>query len=72
MATHEPLFMTTLQAFGAIGLPVTFLSSLGAFVQSIKRAPADEVAAAVNEGMARGFVPGSALAAAVFVQGVWF
>jgi hypothetical protein len=68
---HQPLFMTTLEAFGAIGLPVTFLSSLGAFVHAVRRAPAERVSAAVNAGMARGFVPGSALAGAVFVKGVW-
>jgi hypothetical protein len=71
MAIHEPLFQTILQAFGAVGLPVTFCSAAGAFVRSVERAPAERVATAVNSGMAVGFAPGSLLATVVLVHGVW-
>jgi hypothetical protein len=71
VAIHEPLFTTTLQALGAIGLPVTFGSSFGAFVRSAQQASAERVAAAANHGTAAGFIPGSFLAIGVFVNGVW-
>jgi len=64
------IFTTTLEAFGAIGLPVTGFSSFAAFVQTIERAPPERLADAINRGIAAGFAPGAALAAVVFVNGV--
>jgi hypothetical protein len=63
MATS--IFDITLEAFGAIGLPVTGFSSFAAFVRTIERAPSERLADAINRGMAAGFVPGAALAAIV-------
>jgi L-lactate permease len=64
------IFNTTLEAFGAIGLPVTGFSSFAAFVRTVERASSERLADAVNHGIAVGFVPGAALAAIVFVNGV--
>ena len=60
-----------LEAFGALGLPVTFCSAFGALFRAVQRQPAERVGNAVNYGMAFGSVPGSILAGIVFVREVW-
>jgi hypothetical protein len=67
---RESLFMLSLAAFAAIGLPVTLFSSLYGFYHAVRRAPAERVGEAVNYGVACGFVPGIALAAVVLVNGI--
>jgi hypothetical protein len=62
------IFTTTLEAFGAIGLPVTGFSSFAAFVRTMERASSERLADAVNHGIAAGLVPGAALAAVAFVN----
>jgi hypothetical protein len=49
---------------------VTGFSSFAAFVRTIERAAAESLADGINRGVAAGFVPGAALAAVVFVNGV--
>ena len=71
MSGHESFFATTLQAFGAIGLPVTLFSSAAACVRWVQRASAERMSASINIGIAFGFLPGSCLAFVVFVRGVW-
>jgi hypothetical protein len=66
----QSLFTLSLAAFAAIGLPVTFFSSFGAFIGTLRRASAGRVAIAVDRGTAIGFVPGVLLAVLVLVKGI--
>jgi hypothetical protein len=67
---HGSLFEVSLAAFASIGLPVTLISSLFGFVQTIRRAPAEQIGEAINYGVAIGLVPGIALAAVVLLNGI--
>jgi hypothetical protein len=64
------LFSLSLAAFAAIGLPVTFLSSLGGFLRTVQRASAERVGEAIDRGTAVGLVPGIVLATLVLATGI--
>jgi hypothetical protein len=66
---HGSFFEVSLAAFASIGLPVTLISSLFGFIQTIRRAPAERVGEAINLGASLGLLPGILLAAVVFVTG---
>jgi hypothetical protein len=66
----ESLFSLSRAAFAAIGLPVTFCSSLAGLIRTLQRASAEHVSEAINLGASLGLLPGILLAAVVFVTGI--
>ena len=67
---RDSLFSLSLAAFAAIGLPVTFCSSLYGLIRMLRRASSERVGEAINLGTAAGLVPGLLLAAVVLVNGI--
>jgi hypothetical protein len=67
---RESFFTVSLAAFAAIGLPVTFCSSLGGLIRTLQRASTERVSEAINLGTSLGLLPGILLAAVVFVTGI--
>jgi hypothetical protein len=67
---HDSLFNLSLAAFAAIGLPVTFCSSLGGLIGTVQRASTERIGEAINLGTSLGLLPGMLLAVVVFVTGI--
>jgi hypothetical protein len=67
---HGSLFEASLAAFAAIGLPVTFCSSLCGLIRTLQRASTERIGEAINLGASLGLLPGILLAAVVLVTGI--
>ena len=66
----DSFFSLSLAAFAAIGLPVTFCSSLAGLIRTLQRASTERIGEAINLGTSLGLLPGILLAAVVFATGI--
>jgi hypothetical protein len=67
---RDSLFSLSLAAFAAIGLPVTFCSSLGGLIRTLQRASTERVSEAINLGTSLWLLPGILIAAVVLMTGI--
>jgi hypothetical protein len=63
-------FSVAVEAFAAFGIPVGFLSAFMAFLRWSRGETPNRISEGLNIGVAVGFLPGTILAAVVFIVGL--